>query len=127
MESNDTPQVRMHNSFAMAAAQIRLAADLKRERMENYGQADENTAPFNTDQSTIFPKEGAQLQTGFQNRQLGIGNTLGESSLFFSKGTQVWKAGAGASATPNYMSRPWEELQQSDLCVPFVKVQNFYM
>lgn len=122
MVSNESPQQKMHNSFAMAAAQIRLAADLKRQRMENYGHADENTTPFNTDQSMIFPKEGAQLQTGFQNRQLGIGNTMGKSSLFFSRGMQVWKAGAGTAATPNYMNRPWEELQQSDLCVPFVEL-----
>ena len=118
-DSDLTPESRFQNSLALAATQLRLAADLKRERLEKYGKADENTVAFDLDTSTIFPREPENAETVFKNMQLGIGNKLNPSSLFQQRGAQVWKYGEFSRAAPSYMEKPWEEQEQTALCVPY--------
>ena len=109
----------MHNSMALAAAQLRFAAELKRERHDKYGTADENTLPFDLDSSAIFPTELPNTQTTYQNLQLGIGNSINSSSLFHQRGSHVWRYGEYNRAMPNYMSVSWQDQNQTALCVPF--------
>ena len=120
---DSTPKQKFATSMALAAAQIRLASELKRERMEKYGKADSNTKPFELDSSSIFPIESVANQARFQNTQLGLGNKIKHSSLFYKRGSQVWKYGEVTRAIPDYCRVGWREQDQTSLCVPIEKLK----
>ena len=71
MEQDLTPDMKMQNSFAQAASQLRVAAEVKKQRMQKYGLSDDKTTSFDLDTSTIFPKESEESKTIYQNQKLG--------------------------------------------------------
>ena len=101
----------------VAISQLHLAADLKRKRLEKYGQAHPEDKSFSFDESQIFPKDLQIANHTRQNMVLGIGNTLRPSNLFQPRNT--WNPGTG-----HFQAKlDWRKESRERLCLPMAVFQ----